>query len=1093
MHKLPSQDALISALTRGKKPVSILVGSPLSAPNTATSPGVPTVSGVLEVIKRHVSAAGLEENYLDCVDDNNGIARYQKSFAFIRDWLSQDDVNQVVRDCVLNARLESSLVGDSLKLEEDLDGWYLPPGAKALGELISGSEKFSGPLLTTNFDPLLSVSIAKAGCIPIQTILHTDGKLGQQRVLNPNFRNVVHLHGYWQDSDTLHTQDQLISSRPSLKASLKRLLSERTLLVVGYGGWDDVFLSALSELMFDERAPLDVLWAFYEPNLDLIKVNHKYLLEKVEPAISRGRFRIYGNIDCNTFFPKLAELVLLNSENKIRKPNVNSAQFKNNEADFTKSNAASQSLHEIFTSDTLGSSSSKINIFKKWYPNASDANRQVRAVEQDLFLSAISNNRVVYIASDWGMGKEGFIFSLMRVKNSPLTLDCSYRINIEGITDRESFLSSAEEQLGAEIQVLAVEAAKEPNITLFIDGVANHTSDEPGTDSWLLILNEIISALIDFSPTLKIVLSGRQELGDINFPSVKLEPLDEADVYAYITEHSNGGENLARGRSFEVLYRLSNGLPVRLDYLLSELTILSLDELIEAESRYINANTSEPVPVDLDRAIKRLATSTDEHQKRSYLLLEVLSVLEYGESLSNIKRFDNAKPFFPSHIRELRDLGLLTTTSFYKDAPIISDAKVVAQEELAKIHSVQPLVRNQILKTLDDGDLNHIVERSTDLTFSAKWREGKIKLSSSAQQHLKDTSRSGAGNPNLLAIQTLRRAVENEIDVEIKRAFIIGETYCGMLEKNGKYRDVVISAKELLTIAKTVSAIINPAKLLLIYGGSLRMTGKREEAIDVLEEAISYNSLSRDSKESAYVDIALAYESMGEMQSAIAAAKIILKTAKKGSGIYLQASSIIIKADEKDKKTSRCSSLEKKARSAGEFITANNLALTIAESSDDRNNKLALYDKVIACTSDNYNQKRAILRKGKLLALNAEMDKFSYLENKMLIDTYEYGFSQRINNFFQVSLELLWERFEREGDDPSLIRLFRYSSLLWRLEGKNEVEKEYAVKLSNYIKDEKRKIHSKSTQSSIKIYVISRIRVLLLPKNKIKQIRQKKK
>ncbi len=75
---------------------------------------------------------------------------------------------------------------------------------------------------------------------------------------------MVHLHGFWRDFDTLHTQAQLTNPRPKLAKSLQRLLEKRTLIVAAYGGWDDFFTRALIELMNDEQAKLDVIWCFYQ-------------------------------------------------------------------------------------------------------------------------------------------------------------------------------------------------------------------------------------------------------------------------------------------------------------------------------------------------------------------------------------------------------------------------------------------------------------------------------------------------------------------------------------------------------------------------------------------------------------------------------------------------------------------------------------------------------------------------------------------------------------------------------------------------------------------------------------------------------------
>ena len=47
---------------------------------------------------------------------------------------------------------------------------------------------------------------------------------------------------------------ELTAARPQLGASLARLLNERLVVVVGYEGWDDAFMRAVSSLLTDPGA-----------------------------------------------------------------------------------------------------------------------------------------------------------------------------------------------------------------------------------------------------------------------------------------------------------------------------------------------------------------------------------------------------------------------------------------------------------------------------------------------------------------------------------------------------------------------------------------------------------------------------------------------------------------------------------------------------------------------------------------------------------------------------------------------------------------------------------------------------------------------
>ncbi|MBB3349810.1 hypothetical protein [Sphingomonas sp. BK069] len=72
--------------------------------------------------------------------------------------------------------------------DADLAGWHLAPGVEALARLAAGwPDRFGRTVLTTNFDPLLSVAVARAGGPTFRTMLHRHGDIGQST-------RVVHLH-----------------------------------------------------------------------------------------------------------------------------------------------------------------------------------------------------------------------------------------------------------------------------------------------------------------------------------------------------------------------------------------------------------------------------------------------------------------------------------------------------------------------------------------------------------------------------------------------------------------------------------------------------------------------------------------------------------------------------------------------------------------------------------------------------------------------------------------------------------------------------------------------------------------------------------
>jgi len=302
--ELLSKEELLTAAIATKRPVAFLVGSPLSIKDSA---GVPGITEILELVKAEISsrAAFALPRFETALVGKVGGDSYQEAMKWLGRNAGQDAINDVIKTAVLRAR-KTGVGEPPTGTDGQPNEWNIPLGTKDLAKLVAGeNERFLGPILTTNFDPLISLSVRSANGRSNRRVLTADGTLAGAAEDELGICTIVHLHGFWRDSDTLHTQAQLTNPRLRLAKSLQRLLQRRTLIVAAYGGWDDVFTQALVELMNDEQAPLDVIWCFYEADAEKVKEKHGRLLTAVEPAIVMNRFRAFGGIDCHSIFGEI--------------------------------------------------------------------------------------------------------------------------------------------------------------------------------------------------------------------------------------------------------------------------------------------------------------------------------------------------------------------------------------------------------------------------------------------------------------------------------------------------------------------------------------------------------------------------------------------------------------------------------------------------------------------------------------------------------------------------------------------------------------------------------------------------------------------
>lgn len=297
--------------------ISFLVGSGVTLP-TAKHRGVPGTAHIVEIIRQRFADEEGRKMLDEALAGKTGAVAYQAAMSLLVQCEGQIALNEVIASAVLQACTTSKTTlcndADFEQLENDLSAWDINEGVSALATLYAGHPSLIGPILTSNFDPLIGIAIKqrKAEVAIIPTI--EDSRLPALPTSGPK-RQVIHFHGYWRGSDTLHTTEQITKSRPRLTGELRKILEETTLVVLGYGGWPDVFMSALTDVIAEGGARTNVLWAFFEPEASQVQARYKDLLDKLGPQIGT-RVIPYIGIDSNTALTRLSGSLLTESENK---------------------------------------------------------------------------------------------------------------------------------------------------------------------------------------------------------------------------------------------------------------------------------------------------------------------------------------------------------------------------------------------------------------------------------------------------------------------------------------------------------------------------------------------------------------------------------------------------------------------------------------------------------------------------------------------------------------------------------------------------------------------------------------------------------
>lgn len=290
-------DDLIESITldiRRNKKISFILGSA-----TTMSPdgrGVPGVKEINEILKDFMIEYSIYDSFIKNNTEMSVVETYQKSFAYLLRVGDQEMVREVLAIIMQRAQPAEN-------------EWYISKCIDDLTRLICETNIDVGCILTTNFDEVIEYSLYRAGREPIVKDLTLDQPIGgTQGYMEKEI--VVHLHGLW-NRDTMHSTNQLSALRPKIESSIKNVMSDSKLYVLGYAGWDDIFLQSLGSIVNDDNATYNIRWAFYESVPEKALAENGSLFSLVSDATANGRFQGYCGVDCHKIFEDV-----LNSQKK---------------------------------------------------------------------------------------------------------------------------------------------------------------------------------------------------------------------------------------------------------------------------------------------------------------------------------------------------------------------------------------------------------------------------------------------------------------------------------------------------------------------------------------------------------------------------------------------------------------------------------------------------------------------------------------------------------------------------------------------------------------------------------------------------------
>ncbi len=658
----------------------------------------------------------------------------------------------------------------------------------------------------------------------------------------------------------------------------------------------------------------------------------------------------------------------------------------------------------------------------------------VRKVEQDTARLAL-NRRALWIVSDWGLSSDKFVSSILE---STSWVDASiFRIDLSDIPLSGSDLAfEIEGKLGLKVQELSEELSRTEAV-LLLDDIT--LGERPvGALPRERDLEQLAQAILDYCPSLIILMRTRSNPMNDRFSKVEIGALDEADLKAYISSHPEGGEGLAEPAVVNQIFARTGGVPDQVDRALMSLKVVTLSELVASRDEVFDASAKDSQP--LIRVIDELSNTSQPILKRALELLRVLATFPHGAQFEHIKRFNGVHGFYTDNATELMQRGLVIAATL----PGLEQSSLA---EKRRILSVPRTVRDVVRSQMSRASLERHERRAAELYFGVDWRAGSTNWPADRKYSSAKCSHHEIANASAILNRLLRSALDEGNSDEAKALIRLAATYCDALDTGSHYYSVVSFCSAFLHAAPPDLVEGMLPRINACYANALRMTGEKSRAIEIMN-SIDPSTLDRSSRDAMLINLSLALESTND-DRALDVAKEAYKSAK-SPALKLQARSIIVRAElPSPERRAKLIALQREARRKKYFVLANNIAIDLANESanaEDAGRYLTLVIEGQDSKENVYNEARAVVKLAEMLV--SEGKKISSSEHFQLIKAYQYLFNQRIPNLFDRCHRALWLSFLQQGEVNNLYALFRHSSFIWRIRGDLSVEEEYIASLA---------------------------------------------
>ncbi|SKC32359.1 hypothetical protein CZ809_01875 [Photobacterium piscicola] len=481
------------------------------------------------------------------------------------------------------------------------------------------------------------------------------------------------------------------------------------------------------------------------------------------------------------------------------------------------------------------------------------------------------------------------------------------------------------------------------------------------------------------------------------------------------------------------IHERSEGVVDKLEQIMDFLENSSVEEVLAHDELFDDDFHLAHIPKTTLNQIDLLFT--DRSKELTLKMLNILSILKNGETLTNLSQDKLGAGLNPKHVQELVRFELATTVKIDLSTTIIK---------------INPIIKDYILSKMTKEDIFSISNAYLNVTVIPT-RTG-VKLSSlnrKVYQTGYSTEEDNTGTLLLYSIESCLQNIRynervgdcNEMNERrLNKLRFYSSSYIYILRNSGRYAETISAVDLLLDTIKEIDKD-NLYKYYEHMASAYRMRANYSEAEKYLNLCEDLCPEDKGTLESVYVERLHLLEQT-DINAAITLARARKNNYHKKSVAFILSDVVLAGTKNIDEKLKTLVRLEKRARKLGYSTLANNILFEI---NHGRTNveKIKQLDKVIESGRSSYNYCRATIYKYEAIVDSGMYDRIKDQDINSLSNIYNYLFRQKFDILFVKCHKLLWDIAAYRQRQDIICTIYYKGTIVWRLNSDLENEEKY--------------------------------------------------